>query len=114
MSTFDTSDMAATLPEDAKATTKGTDRLTEQQLREAGWAEKQAYNYDSAMAKPSEGAAPGPAIEAAGDDGPGWAHNAARYEWSEDYGDVGPKIRELEEQLFKSEFLNRRGVKFDK
>lgn len=29
-----------------------------------------------------------------------WAINAARYEWNDEYGDLGPKIPELEAMLF--------------
>ncbi|KAI9866683.1 MAG: hypothetical protein M1823_009158, partial [Watsoniomyces obsoletus] len=98
MSTFDHAEVAAALPEVTQ--TNGPVRLTEDQLRQAGWAEKQPFDYDSAMAKPSDVAKPADASEApaaeGGEEVPGWAHNAAKYEWSQDYGDVGPKIPELE------------------
>lgn len=35
---------------------------------------------------------------------------AARYEWKDEYGDVGPKIPELEEHLFTSEFRMEAGL----
>ncbi|KAL8688405.1 MAG: hypothetical protein Q9218_005673 [Villophora microphyllina] len=34
---------------------------------------------------------------------PSWAANAARYEWSDEYGDVGPEDKELEKMLFHAE-----------
>ncbi len=113
MASFEeTSDMASALPEATKSTTNGTTKLTGQQLREAGWTEPQAFDYETADLKPSEAAPQAPAEN--GEEVPGWAHNAAKYEWLEEYGDVGPRIKQLERQLFQSEYLNRRGVKFDK
>ena len=109
---FETADMASALPEATKPTANGTTKLTGEQLREAGWTAPQAFDYENADLKPSEAAPPAPAEN--GEEAPGWAHNAAKYEWLEEYGDVGPRIEELERQLFQSEFLNRRGVKFDK
>ncbi len=34
---------------------------------------------------------------------PAWAANATRYEWSDDFGDVGPEDEELEKMLFQAE-----------
>ncbi|KAI4275520.1 MAG: hypothetical protein LQ337_003163 [Flavoplaca oasis] len=34
---------------------------------------------------------------------PAWAANATRYEWSEDFGDVGPEDKDLEKMLFQAE-----------
>ncbi|KAK2760494.1 hypothetical protein FQN53_007874 [Emmonsiellopsis sp. PD_33] len=74
--------------------------------REKGWSEPQQYDYEAynAPPKPVEGVIVGD-VE--------WASNAAKYEWKEEYGDVGPKNEELEQMLFRSEFLNRAGTKFD-
>ncbi|KAJ6157584.1 DEAD/DEAH box RNA helicase [Penicillium chermesinum] len=38
-----------------------------------------------------------------------WAGNAARYEWKDEYGDVGPANPELEKQLFEVEFRSKPG-----
>lgn len=38
------------------------------------------------------------------------ATEAARYEWKDEYGDVGPKIPELEKYLFASEFRMDAGL----
>jgi ATP-dependent RNA helicase DDX3X len=43
----------------------------------------------------------------------GWAANAARYEWKDEYGDVGPRVPELEERLFRDEHILRKGNCFD-
>ena len=42
-----------------------------------------------------------------------WAGVAARYEWKDEYGDVGPAIPELEDQLFRSDMIPRAGIKLD-
>ena len=44
---------------------------------------------------------------------PLWASGAAKYEWQEDYGDIGPPHPELEKQLFKDQFINRIGPQFN-
>lgn len=41
-----------------------------------------------------------------------WAGNAARYEWKDEYGDVGPANEELERQLFEVEYRSTAGARF--
>lgn len=43
-----------------------------------------------------------------------WAGSAKRYEWSDEYGDVGPKNEELEKQLFNVENMTHAGLKLDR
>ena len=74
---------------------------------EKGWVNPSPYNYTQYNKTGQE------AAEALASTGVDWASNAARYEWKDEYGEVGPEIPELEEQLFRSEFLNRKGIKFD-
>lgn len=80
--------------------------------REHGWAEPEKYDYDTynAESKPREERA---AAEE-GKDLPAWAANAQKYEWSDEFGDVGPRHEALEEMLFNSEHINRTGIAFDK
>ncbi|EPS26837.1 hypothetical protein PDE_01776 [Penicillium oxalicum 114-2] len=40
---------------------------------------------------------------------PKWGGNAARYEWKDEYGDVGPRNEELERELFHDEHIPRPG-----
>lgn len=75
--------------------------------REKGWVEPQGFDYSTYNAT-GKGAGAGEV----GDNE--WAHAAEKYEWKEEYGDVGPPSTALEAQLFQSEFINRRGLKFDK
>ena len=44
---------------------------------------------------------------------PTWASNAVKYEWNDEYGDVGPAHPVLEKQLFKDRFIARAGQKLD-
>ena len=77
--------------------------------RKAGWVEPTAFDYTAADTR-----GPPPTEAVTGDeDLPSWAHNAKRYEYTGEEGDIGPKVPELEEQLFRSDFQNRKGVKFD-
>ncbi|KAK2757266.1 hypothetical protein FQN54_004780 [Arachnomyces sp. PD_36] len=72
--------------------------------REKGWAEPVEYDYSkyNSTERPADNA-----------DAPTWASGAAKYEWSDEYGDVGPPNEELEQMLFHGEFASRTGVKFD-
>lgn len=85
-----------------------------QAAREAGWVAPQAYNYDTAMAKHGDTAQPSAVEQVDVEDMPSWMHNAVKYEWKEDYGDVGPEVPELEAQLFKSDSRTRTGQFLDK
>lgn len=72
--------------------------------REKGWVEPQEYDYSvyTSTQKPGEEV-----------DAPAWASGAAKYEWSDEYGDVGPPNEELEKMLFHNDYVSRAGVKFD-
>lgn len=45
-------------------------------------------------------------------DVPLWASAASKYEWRDEYGDIGPSIPELERQLYQDQFINRVGENF--
>lgn len=83
--------------------------------RDKGWVAPEEYDYSKyTQAGPDHGAAeagePGNVLE----EEVQWASNAAKYEWSDEYGDVGPENPELEKMLFQSDLIIRAGVKFDK
>lgn len=71
-------------------------------VRNAGWVEPVKFNYDVYNANPKDIAA-GSAEAADQPSLPAWAANATKYEWSDEYGDVGPAHPELEKQLFNIE-----------
>lgn len=83
-----------------------------QKARDAGWVEPLKYDYDVYNAGPTtkeeRDAADGV------QDLPTWAANAAKYEWSDDYGDVAPPFKELEDELFRNQHINRTGLEFSK
>lgn len=85
-----------------------TDAL--KRVRDAQWAEPQKFNYESYNADTREQRE---AVEAK-DDVPAWAANATKYEWSEEYGEVGPAHPQLEQQLFGDENQVRQGDDFEK
>ncbi|WEW57452.1 ATP-binding RNA helicase [Emydomyces testavorans] len=76
--------------------------------REKGWAEPQRYDYAAYTASYQPGEDPSPDSNA-----PAWASTAAKYEWKDDYGDVGPRNEELEQVLFRDEYINRAGNLFE-
>lgn len=79
---------AAELTEQAKA--------DQQRAQEAGWTEQTAFNYEE--------------FARAGADDAEWFGAARVFEWNpEEYGDVAPRIPELEEVLFGGEFQQRKG-----
>ncbi|KAL4884768.1 DEAD/DEAH box RNA helicase [Aspergillus karnatakaensis] len=94
---------------DALADVTNTQTEASAIAREKGWVAPEGYDYEKYTAAP-----PG---EKTGEDLqedeslPQWAANAAKYEWKDEYGDVGPENPQLEEQLFRSEFINRTGLK---
>lgn len=101
MAGFDTAEMADALPEMANAGNTGRGNAeTAALIREKGWAAPEQYDY-------ARYSAPN-AIEH-----PEWASNAAKYEWKDEYGDVGPADPELEEMLFRNDLINRPGLKLD-
>jgi len=79
--------------EHVTATMNKEDLLTRAKV--AGWTEKTAFNYDE--------------FKRQGGNDTDW-HGAAKvYEWKDEYGDVGPRVEELEKMLFGGEFLMRVG-----
>jgi ATP-dependent RNA helicase DDX3X len=73
----------------------------EAKAKEYNWPEKIAYDYSAYQ----------PVKNAPVDVGsmPEWASSAVRYEWSDEYGEVGPRIPQLEADLYNLEFLHRAG-----
>lgn len=109
MSAFGTHDLAEALP---AASTVDTTADTPQQKnpQEVGWVEKQAYDYDTYNKSTKElfdANAGGGGVEN-GD----WASNAVKYEWKDEFGDVGERYPELEKILFGGEHHTRSGIDF--
>jgi ATP-dependent RNA helicase DDX3X len=99
-----TEDMAEALPA-ADGPPKNQEAYD--RARAMGWSAPEPSNNqpdNGAEAQPAEG----DYVEE------GWMHQAQKYEWSEEYGDVGPKIPELEAQLFNKATHVQKGDLFAK
>lgn len=85
-----------------------------QRVRDAGWVEPLKYDYDTYNAGPTTKEERDAAAAEGTQDLPAWAANAAKYEWSDEYGDVAPAFKILEDELFNNEHINRTGLEFAK
>lgn len=83
-------------------------------VKEAKWGDREEYDYAKYTAGPRDKAAPAPELDQPQTDAPTWAANAAKYEWDNDYGDVGPVHKELETMLFGDEHKMEQGQEFSK
>lgn len=118
---WETKDMAAALKEavgtvDGIAAngdaTDGTVIAEETRNPQAlGWTAKSAYDYEAYNKSSKE---LHDDEQARGIDGSTWASDAVRYEWEDDFGDIGPRNEELEKHLFGSDFHVRHGIEFHK
>ncbi|KAL6713458.1 hypothetical protein ACLMJK_008923 [Lecanora helva] len=90
----------------------------QQRVRDASWVEPQKFDYNTYNAGPKEQRSTVAAVgteEAAGteeDSVPTWAANATKYEWEDDYGEIGPKYDILERQLFGNSTQTEKGSHF--
>lgn len=108
---FDTNDMEKALTEATnQPTVSSVNEEAAKRAAEAGWTAPQPFDYNAYNTTPNATVEDRQAAEA---DLPAWAHNAEKYEWKEEYGDVGPPNEALEKQLFHSELQNKQGIKFE-
>lgn len=110
---FNTADMGNALADttdahDKEANTQAGDNAA--RAREQGWAEPEKYNYTAYNASSREERE---AVEAQ-HTLPDWASNAVKYEWKDEFGDIGPPHPELERQLFHEGTGTQSGKLFDK
>lgn len=110
--TFDTKEMSAALDSTADTTTRpqpvgapANKAEAAAKARAYGFVAPMKYDYSVYGVKTAED----------GEDEPvsrpvyNWAASAVKYEFSEELGDVAPRIPELEAQLFRNEHLVRMG-----
>jgi hypothetical protein len=88
-STFDTTALAGALDKAAEAAFKD-------KAQEAGWVGTIPVNYNLQQSNREDELA-------------AYAASSAVYEWDDEYGDVGPEVPQLEEQLFNNAFRLRQG-----
>ena len=87
--TFDTTALAGALNEADEAAFKD-------KAHEAGWVGTIPVNYNVQQSNREDELA-------------AYAASSAVYEWDDEYGDVGPEVPQLEEQLFNNAFRLRQG-----
>ncbi|GFG25183.1 ATP-dependent RNA helicase ded1 [Aspergillus udagawae] len=106
MDSFDVTDMSSALKE---VTDEKINKNIEASnlAREKGWVPPEQYDY----AKYNTGPAEEPEEVTEQSQIPEWAAKAAKYEWNDEFGDVGPPNKDLEDMLFRNEFINRAGLK---
>ncbi|KIW96468.1 uncharacterized protein Z519_03537 [Cladophialophora bantiana CBS 173.52] len=130
-SSFYTADVASVLaditPSNGVEPTAGPPKNEEaiKLARQSGWVEPKANNYTSRAPTALLNGHDGEPEAAAEDEASveeaavsryatsSWSHDAAKYEWKEEYGDVGPRDEKLEKDLFRGEHINRAGIKFE-
>ena len=83
-----------------------------ERVKEANWGVQQEYDYAKYTAGPRDKAAQ--ASESDQPQGNAWNANAAKYEWDEEYGDIGPEHEELKQMLFGDEHKMEQGLEFSK
>lgn len=83
-------------------------------VKQAGWVPTQGFDYGKYNKGPHDKTAPASGPDQPQGDASGWAGDAVRYEWDEDYGDVGPEHKELKDILFSNENKMVRGEEFSK
>ena len=111
--TFDTGDMSKALADttdahNKEANTQAGDNAA--RAREQGWAEPEKYNYSAYNTASREEREAVEAELGLSD----WASNAAKYEWKDEFGDIGPPHPELERQLFHEGTGTHSGILFQK
>ena len=94
------SDMTNTLLAAQISDNKHMNKEAAQKARDHGWAAQQKFDYESYVSREADPST--------------WASNAQKYEWKDEYGDVGPEHKELEEILFKNQHIVRKGDDFEK
>ena len=80
--------------------------------REHGWVPPVKYDYDAYNATRESREKSEDAMDTIGV--PTWAANAARYEWLDEYGDVGPSLPALEKELYRDEHAMKTGQLLDR
>lgn len=85
-----------------------------ERVKEANWGTQEEFNYAKYNAGPRDKNDPALESDQPQGDPSTWFANAAKYEWDDDYGDVGPKHEALENILFGDEHMMKQGEKFSK
>lgn len=109
MSDFNTDGLAEALPAVTNGSGPPKDQDAIELSRKSGWSAPEPIQYPRDNVADSQ-PAPGEVTNTESE----WAHSAEKYEWKDEYGDVGPAITELEEQLFNKDYKPQIGDQLDK
>ena len=85
-----------------------------ERVKEANWSTPEGFDYEKYNAGPRDKAAPASDFVQPEGEASSWAANAAKYEWKDDYGDVGPADDDLQKMLFGDEHKMEQGDNFSK
>lgn len=83
-----------------------------ERVKEANWSIPQGFDYEKYNAGPRDKTAPAPETVEPEGEASSWAANAAKYEWNDEYGDIGPEHELLQKMLFGDEHQVQQGEKF--
>lgn len=110
---FDTTEMSNVLEAISGATRKqpiGAPASKEEAIakaREHKWVEPQKYDYSIYNKQGTDAGTD--TVQSLRYE---WASSAGKYEWNDEYGDVGPRVPELEKELFNDDLRMKHGDNF--
>lgn len=107
---------------DDRALSDVTNKVANVQINEAAldrvkdtkWGTPLGFDYAKYNAEPRDKTAPASESDQPQGDNSNWAAGAAKYEWNDDYGEVGPEHVELKHMLFGDEHKVEQGEEFSK
>ena len=85
-----------------------------ERVKKAEWAAPEEYDYGKYNAGPRDKNDHASEPLQPEDEASNWAAHAARYEWDNDFGDVGPDHEPLKKILFGDEHKMEQGDEFSK
>ena len=84
-----------------------------ERVKKAEWAAPEGYDYGKYNAGPRDKI--DPALDShQPQEESNWAAHAARYEWDDEFGDIGPDHEPLKKMLFGDEHQMEQGDEFSK
>ena len=83
-----------------------------ERVKEANWGVQEGFNYAKYNAGPRDKTAPASESDQPQGNASSWFANAVKYEWNDDYGDIGPQHEALEKMLFGDPDKVEQGKKF--
>lgn len=85
-----------------------------ERVKEANWGAPEGFDYVKYNAGPRDKTASASESDQLHGISSNWGANAAKYEWDDDFGDVGPEHDVLKQMLFGDEHKMEQGEEFSK